>query len=178
MINIFKNTKISKITAVIILFCLSSFSFKVNASGRIANEVNLPAGTRVELETVQTINSQTQVGETIDFKVRADVSIDGKVVIKAGSIAKGTVMSSSKPKGLGKEGKVEIQVKNVTAVDGKIVPLSASSVSREGEDKATISILLGIFICILFLFMKGKDGVIPAGTTTDAVVASNVKIAV
>ncbi len=178
MINIFKNTKISKITAVLILFCLSSFSFKSNANGRLTNEVNLPAGTRVELETVQTINSQTQVGESIDFKVRADVTIEGKVVIKAGSIAKGTVMSSSKPKGLGKEGKVEIQVKNVTAADGKIVPLSASSVSREGEDKSTISILLGIFVCLLFLFMKGKDGVIPAGTTTDAVVASNMKIAV
>ncbi|MFM6948980.1 MAG: hypothetical protein ACKOWQ_08205 [Aquirufa sp.] len=178
MINIFKNTKISKITAVLILFCLSSFSFHSNAYGNLATEVNLPAGTRIELETVQTINSQTQIGESIDFKVRADVSVDGKVVIKAGSIAKGTVMSSSKPKGLGKEGKVEIQVKNVTAADGKIVPLSASSISREGEDKATISILLGLFVCFLFLFMKGKDGVIPAGTTTDAVVASNMKIAV
>jgi len=178
MLKFFKNKIASRTTALFVLFCLSAFSFKSNANGRIAQDVTLPAGTRVELETVHTINSQIQVGESVDFKVRADVTIDGKVLIKAGSIAKGNVMSISKPKGLGKEGKVEIQVKNVVAADGKIVPLSASSISREGEDKATLSILLGLFICILFLFMKGKDGVIPAGTATDAVVASNMKIAI
>lgn len=179
MTNFFKKTGVKTPLAAILLFCLSSFSFNANAFAVRANEVTIPAGTRIDLETMSTINSSTiQAGETVDFKVRTDVSIDGHVVIKAGSVAKGTVVSASKAKGIGKEGSVEIQVKSVNGVDGKMIPLSGAGIARTGDNNQVLSIVLGLLVCLLFLLIKGSNGIIPAGTSTDAVVASNTKIAV
>lgn len=179
MITLFKKKSISRMTAMLVLLCLSAFSFNASAFSTRAADITLPAGTRIDLELISTINSASvQAGESVDFKVRADVLVDNNVVVRAGTIAKGTVVAANRAKGIGKEGNVEIQVKNVAAVDGKLIPLSGSGVSRKGEDNQTLAIVLGIFVCILFLMVKGKNGEIPAGTTTDAIVASNIKIAV
>jgi hypothetical protein len=179
MTTFFKKTLVKNPIAAILLFCLSCFSFNANAFVHKAGEVTIPAGTRIDLETMSTINSSTiQAGETVDFKVRTDISVEGQVVIKAGSVAKGTVVSASKAKGIGKEGSVEIQVKSVNGVDGKMIPLSGAGVARTGDNNQVLSIVLGIFVCLLFLLIKGSNGIIPAGTSTDAVVASNTKVAV
>jgi hypothetical protein len=175
MTNFFKNSIVKKTTAALLLVCLSTFSFHVQAAG----EIIIPAGTRIELETVQSISSELiQPGEPVDFKVRADVSINGVVVVKAGTLAKGVVITSDHAKGIGKEGNVEIQVKNVQAVDGSFLPLSSNSIARKGENNAVLSIVLGVLVCLLFLLIKGKNGVIPAGTSVDAIVASNSKVVV
>ena len=173
MSNFFKNSLIKKSTAAFLLFCLSTFSFHAQAAG----ELVVPAGTRIELETVQTITSELiQPGESVDFKVRSDVSINGVVVIKAGTLAKGVVTNSDRAKGIGKEGNVEIQVKSVSAVDGSLLPLSSNALARKGENNAVLSIVLGVLVCLLFLMIKGKNGVIPSGTAVDAVVAANSKV--
>lgn len=175
MTNFFKNSIVKKTTAALLLVCLSTFSFHVQAAG----EIIIPAGTRIELETVQSISSELiQPGEPVDFKVRADVAINGVVVVKAGTLAKGVVITSDHAKGIGKEGNVEIQVKNVQAVDGSFLPLSSNSIARKGENNAVLSIVLGVLVCLLFLLIKGKNGVIPAGTSVDAIVASNSKVVV
>jgi len=176
MTNFFKKSIVKKTTAAFLLVCLSTFSFHVQAA---AGEIIIPAGTRIELETVQSISSELiQPGEPVDFKVRADVSINGVVVVKAGTLAKGVVITSDHAKGIGKEGNVEIQVKNVQAVDGSFLPLSSNSIARKGENNAVLSIVLGVLVCLLFLLIKGKNGVIPAGTSVDAIVASNSKVVV
>ena len=172
MTNFFKKSIVKKTTAAFLLVCLSTFSFHVQAA---AGEIIIPAGTRIELETVQSISSELiQPGEPVDFKVRADVAINGVVVVKAGTLAKGVVITSDHAKGIGKE----IQVKNVQAVDGSFLPLSSNSIARKGENNAVLSIVLGVLVCLLFLLIKGKNGVIPAGTSVDAIVASNSKVVV
>lgn len=175
MFNFFKKSIVKKTTAGLLLACLSTFSFHAQAAG----EIIIPAGTRIELETVQSISSELiQPGEPVEFKVRADVAINGVVVVKAGTLAKGVVITSDQAKGIGKEGNVEIQVKNVQAVDGSFLPLSGNSIARKGENNAVLSIVLGVLVCLLFLLIKGKNGVIPAGTSLDAIVASNSKVVV
>lgn len=175
MTNFFKKSIVKKTTAALLLVCLSTFSFHATAAG----EIIIPAGTRIELETVQSISSELiQPGEPVDFKVRADVAINGVIVVKAGTLAKGVVITSDHAKGIGKEGNVEIQVKNVQAVDGSFLPLSSNSIARKGENNAVLSIVLGVLVCLLFLLIKGKNGVIPAGTSVDAIVASNSKVVV
>jgi hypothetical protein len=163
--------QISLILAVSILF----MSFKIRGNG----EVVLNAGTSIPLETVSMIQSDlVSVGQIIDFRVKYDVKVDGKTVIAAGSIAKGQVMRAQKAKGLGKEGFVEIQIKSVTAVDGQEVFLTGGNVYQEGADKETLSILLGVFICILFLTMKGKNAQVPPGYQVTSSVATTMKIKV
>ena len=58
------------------------------------------------------------------------------------------------------------------------MPLTGGMASIEGEDKSTKSVLLGLFICILFLFQKGGDAAFSPGTTIDAFVANSVDIEV
>lgn len=90
---------------------------------------------------------------------------------------KGQVMSVE-PNGLfGKAGEVSVQVKSVNAVDGTKVMLSGSNISDTGKSKLGAAIILTI--CCLFGFLiHGGDGEIPAGTHFDAMVASNVDLAV
>lgn len=165
-----------KFPIVIILFiAFANMSFRPNVNG----DVLLNAGTPVALETIGVIVSEgATVGQLIDFKVRADVKVGDKIVIPAGSIAKAQVSRVQAPKGLGKEGFIELQLKSVKAIDGKEVQLSSGNIYKEGQDKSTLSIVLGIFVCILFLFMKGKNAEIPPGYQVDATVASNVTISV
>jgi hypothetical protein len=160
---------------MLMIFSFANLSFRVAPTG----EVVLNAGTLIPLESIGTVSSANlTAGQTLEFKVRTDVKVGDKVVIRGGSIATAQVTRVNAPKGLGKEGFVELQVKSVQAVDGKTVLLSSGSISKEGDSKATLSIVLGIFLCFLFLFMKGKNAEIPPGYQLDAVVASNVTVSV
>lgn len=175
MFKALQNSKVKIPLVILMLIAFTNLSFRPNVSG----DVLLPAGTPVALETIGVIVSEgATVGQLIDFKVRADVKVGDKVVIPAGSIAKAQVSRVQSPKGLGKEGFIELQLKSVKAVDGKEVPLSSGNIYKEGQDKSTLSIVLGIFVCILFLFMKGKNAEIPPGYQVDATVASNTTISV
>jgi hypothetical protein len=175
MINKILKSIYLKPVALLLATCMLSMSFKMNEKG----EVVLNAGTNVPLETVGIIRSdQVTVGQTIDFRVKHDVKVDGITVINAGSIAKGQVIRAQKAKGLGKEGFVEIQIKSVTAVDGQEVFLSGGNIYQEGQDKQTLAIVLGIIVCLLFLTMKGKNAEIPPGYQVMANVATSVTIKV
>ena len=163
-----------KSVAVMLSLAVLNLSF---GSVPVEQAVVLKAGTVIPLETMNVIKSNNAtVGQTIDLRVTRDVMAEGQTVIPAGSIAKGQITRSEKAKGLGKAGFLSIQIKSVTAVDGQEVYLSGGNVSEEGEEKQTIAIVLGLFVCILFLFMKGKDAEIPPGFSFNSNVASTINI--
>ncbi len=173
MLKTFINPLVAKPTAWLLLTCLSFFSFRATN----LQEVTVSAGTPIALETAQTLYSDgVQSGQTVDFKVKSDVKVNGVVVIKAGSIAKGLVTRASMAKGLGKEGQIEIQIKSVSSVDGQQIPVVGNNIYRQGEDKQTLAIVLGVVLCILFLTMKGKNAEIPMGTSVDATTAANITV--
>lgn len=141
------------------------------------NEVILKAGTYIPLEVISEINTENiTVGQMIDFKVSREVSVDKDVVIPYGSIAKGQVIRFEKRKGIGKGASIQIQLKSVTAKDGSEVILTGGNLSEQGDDKLVLSIVLSIFVCPLFLLLKGKQAVIPAGTAISATVAVDTPI--
>lgn len=89
---------------------LSTFYFHALAAG----EIIIPAGTRIDLESVQSISSELiQPGESVDFKVRADLFINRVVIGKIGTLVNGVLITSDYAKGIGKEGNVEVKVKSV-----------------------------------------------------------------
>ncbi len=172
MITTIKKSLLFKMLSIFLAFNLL-FVNSISAN----EKVTLNAGTSIILETVSFLKSDLLVpGQLIDFKVKYDVKVDSKTVIKAGTIAKGQVTRSQKAKGLGKAGHLEIQVSNVAAVDGTIIPLASSNLYQEGEDKESTAIVLGLLICILFLTMKGKNAEIPPGTEINASSAGTVYI--
>jgi hypothetical protein len=173
MISKIHNSVYVKHIALLLVVSVLSMSFKISGNG----EVVLNAGTNIILETVSRIQSDlVSVGQTIDFRVKYDVIVDGKTVVAAGSIAKGQVMRAKKAKGLGKEGMVEIQIKSVTAADSQEIFLTGGNVYQEGEDQQTLAILLGVLVCILFLTIKGKNAQIPPGYQVTSSVATTMKI--
>jgi hypothetical protein len=139
--------------------------------------VVLNSGTTIPLETISLISSgSVQPGQTIDLKVRNDIKVGDKIVIAGGALAKAQVTKVSEPKALGKQGIIELQVKSVQAVDGQTINLSSGSFGKEGQDRLGISIGLGVFVCLLFLLLKGKDAEINPGYQVDAVVATTTSI--
>ncbi len=157
---------------VVLIIALINLSF-IAPNGT----VTLKAGTPISLELATFINTLTiQTGQSVDFKVKSDIKVDDKVVIPAGSIAKGQVIRADKAKAVGKPGAITIEIRSVTAVDGQIVPLSGGNIYREGEDKQALSIVLGVLICLLCLLIKGKEVVILPGTSFDTNVAANIDI--
>lgn len=173
MITKIQNSFFTKPVATLLAISILFMSFKMNDDRNVV----LNAGTNVSLETVSMIQSdKVTVGQTIDFRVKYDVKVGDKTVIPAGSIAKGQVMRAQRAKGIGKQGFVEIQIKSVSAVDGQEVFLSGGNVYQEGEDNQVIAILLGIFICILFLTIKGENATVPPGYEMSSSVASTMHI--
>jgi len=163
--------------SIVFLLTISILFMSFKAPG--GSVVTLNAMSRIGLETVSSVPSTTATaGTSIDFRVTHDVIAEGKVVIPAGSIAKGQVVRSDYARGLGKPGFVEVEIRSVTSVDGQEIYLTNSSLRKEGKDKSGTAIILGVLICILFLTMKGEDAVIPSGYQISASIASNYNIEV
>lgn len=172
MFKIFKKLNIIKPLSIILACSVLSLSFNTRKE-----TVTLRAGTPIPMETTTALSSNYLIiGRTVDFKVTQDIMVDGNVVVPVGSIAKGQVIRVERAKGLGKAGYIAVEVKSVKAVDGTIVQLGGGDIYNEGEDKQTLAIVLGIAVCILFLTMKGKDALVPAGYDVTPLVAISAEI--
>lgn len=81
--------------------------------------ITLRAGTVVSLTLNEEVNSdEIYVGNTLDFMVRSNVTVNGKVVIAAGSIAEGWVRKVKRGCN-GACAEITITVENVQSVDGQ-----------------------------------------------------------
>src|SRR5207253_40954 len=89
--------------------------------------VKIPEGTVVELETAYTINSQlVRTGDAVSFRVINPVIVGGEVVIEKGATATAIVTKAERGGHFGRAGRIEWEMKEVTAVDGSRIPLGTS----------------------------------------------------
>jgi len=79
--------KPTRVIAVIFVLCSC-----IAASSGIA--ATLPAGTTITVSAVSSFNSTTPVGRSFEGRLARDVSVNGRVVLRAGSTAFGRVTSS------------------------------------------------------------------------------------
>lgn len=150
-------------------------SMKLAAAG--AGKSTLAAHTPIIIRCTETISTRDIVsGGEVNFAVVNDVKdASGNILIKAGSPVTAQI-SFVKTKGMiGRSGEVTVTDFHTTAVDGTYVPLSGS-VSARPDDKMTLSIVLSVLVCPLFLLLKGDDAQVPAGTTKTAYTISEVHI--
>lgn len=173
MRNLLQKAWIMKPLVAVMILSFMNLSFT-----SAENKVVLKAGTFIPLEVISEITTENMtVGQLIDFKVTKEVTVDGNVVIPYGAIAKGQVTRFEKRKGIGKGASMQIQLKSVTAKDGTEVILTGGNMSEKGNSKLALSIVLTVLlVCPLFLLIKGKHAVIPAGTALSATVASDTYI--
>ncbi|GAA3948031.1 hypothetical protein GCM10022406_32320 [Hymenobacter algoricola] len=137
----------------------------------------LRAGTLIVLETTNPLSSRdAQMGQNVSLRVKYDVMVSGRAVIKAGAPGSAQVINAEQRKGMGKEGSLAIRPSVVQAVDGQMIPLTGSGTSSAGTDTKGAAIGLAVVVSPLFLLKKGKDATIAAGYELQGSVASETTI--
>jgi hypothetical protein len=131
----------------------------------------LEDGTPVKLRINRTIASDdSKQGDTVDFEVLQDISVNGTWVIQKGGIAYATVTEAQAKRRMGRAGKLDINIDCVKLLTGDKAALRAVKEVKGGSH--TVGMTAGIVATSLvffpaapfFLFMHGKDISIPKGT--------------
>lgn len=151
-------------------------------SSQIHAAVQLPAGMEIKVEFIQDVSSKyVKPGDLAPIKLVEDISVGGITLVKAGAMGTARVVKVEKAGKPGKPGSLELQLAEIDmegaykTVDGAKIQLEAvdGPIIVKGKSKKTMS-----YIFIFGLFIKGTDGVIPAGHMVAAKVKSDVMIVV
>lgn len=100
--------------------------------------VTLRAGTPVSLQLNEEVSSENlEIGNTVEFTVRTNVTVNGKVLIATGTIAEGYVKAVKKTcegdKCSGYCAEITITVESVQAVDGQRIFLNGKPYKMKGN---------------------------------------------
>ena len=134
------------------------------------DSVLLVDGTPIHLILMDDLQGkELKVEQTVHFKVREDLVIDSKLIVKTGAEAIGHIESISKNGLLGKSGRLVLQFDSVATVSGgKLLLRGGAGVSGgKGGALTTISAL-----------WYGPDARMPVGTMINAYVSQDQRIAV
>ena len=143
----------------------------------------LEDGTPVKLRINRTISSgDSKQGDTVDFEVLQDISVNGTLVIQKGGIAYATVTEAQAKRRMGRAGKLDINIDYVKMLTGDKAALRAVKEVQGGSH--TVGMTAGIVATSLvffpaapfFLFMHGKDISIPKGTEITAYTNGDLKL--
>lgn len=129
----------------------------------VADQVVLREGTEIRVSNRVSLTSKKAVtGDPVDFVVDQAVSVNGIVIIPAGTPAYGQVSNAERNGHLGASGKLDLAVNYVRVGDVKIRVRGARASSGNSGTGATIAttVLLGP----LGLLVHGKSANVPAGT--------------
>ena len=140
--------RIKKVIAVILIPALFVITMPVNSFAN-PDPVKVKAGVPVILRLTEEVSSKTKnVNENVAMEVARDVIVDGKIVIKAGTPASGTVSWAEKAGMLGKEGKIQITADSTKTVDGQKAQLRAT-VTNMGKSETVMSVIMSL-LCSVF----------------------------
>lgn len=147
-----------------LVFMHLSFGPAFSAVKSISTDVKLPTNTRIKLSTMDNISSDiNSAGEEISLQVAENIAVNNKIVIPAGTVAVGNIVSLDKRSFLEKGGRISVELLYTTAVDGTRVPLRGTYTTA-GASKIGKMLALSLIITPLFLLMRGDHAVMAAGT--------------
>jgi hypothetical protein len=135
-----------------------------------AQNVLLPAGTPVHLVLMDDLQGKNiQAKQMVHFKVREDIIIDSRVIVKTGAEAIGHIESISKSGLLGKSGRLVLQFDYVAAVSGTKIQLRGGAGVSGGKGGA---------LTWESALWYGPDANLPVGTIINAYVIQDQQISV
>ena len=139
--------------------------------------------TPVRLRLNRTISSaDAHVGDTVDFEVLDDISVNGTLVIPKGGLAFATVTEAQSKRRMARGGKLDINIDYVKLASGEKAALRAvKDVKGGGHTGGMVGGMVATSIVFFpaapfFLFMHGKDISIPKGTEITAYVNGDMKL--
>ena len=127
-------------------------------------------------------SATAKAGDQVPFEVTEEVDVDGVPVIAKGGQALATVTDASPKKSMGRGGKLDVNVDSVRLIDGEKAQLRAVQDNKGGGH---VGAMTGAMVATsivffpaapLFLFVHGKDIVIPQGTEVTAFVQGDMKL--
>src|SRR6266403_168685 len=137
----------------------------------------------VKLRINRTISSaDCHVGDTVDFEVVQDVSVNGTLVVPKGGLAFATVTEAQAKRRMARGGKLGVNIDYVKLVSSEKAPLRAVKDLKGGGHTGVMVggiVATGIVFfpaAPFFLFMHGKDITIPKGTEITAYVSGDVQL--
>lgn len=136
--------------------------------------VTLPANTVFKISLNDDVSSKVnQVGDVVNFTVQEDVKVGDVLVLPRGTQGSGVVTKVTKPKSFGRSGALDISFDQVFSVDDEAIPTVLGPESKEKlkMEAAAVgasaigALALGPVGLVGGFFVKGKDVVMPQGTT-------------
>ena len=113
-------------------------------------EVVIPTGTLVPIRFLSTLSSKNnKTGETFDFQISENVFLDNKLIIPVNSEGVGKITKAKKATLLSRPGKLEIEFKSVSALDGTSLNLILGEEAEEENKRLYVAVGVGILGLII-----------------------------
>src|SRR5215510_391673 len=132
--------------------------------------ITLDDGTPIRLRTTNTnSSSDAHTDDRVDFEVVDDVKVGDVVIVRRGTTAIGTVIEAQSKRRMGRGGKLNVNIDFTKTVTGDKVSLRGVKDGQGGGHAGAMTgAMVGTAIVFwpaapLFLFMHGKDIVVPKG---------------
>jgi hypothetical protein len=143
----------------------------------------LEEGTPVRLRINRTVSSaDAHTGDTVDFEVLDDITVNGTLVIPKGGLAFATVTEAQPKRRMARGGKLDMNIDYVKLASGEKATLRAvKDLKGGGHTGGMVGGMVATSIVFfpaapLFLLMHGKDISIPKGTEITAYVNGDKKL--
>ncbi len=151
------------------------------ASVSLAQQIEIPSGTRVSCRLEQAISSATaEQGQQVQLSTTEDVKVGDHVVIPQNATVIGTIVEAQEKRRMGRTGKLDFSIDKVRAADGEFVPLRYTVNKREGGSHAVSTGVMTAGAAVLFwpaapffLLRKGKDVTINKGIVLEVFTDQN-----
>ena len=108
-------------------------------------EVVIPAGTLVPVRFLSTLSSKSnKAGETFNFQISENVFLDNKLVIPTNSEGVGQIIEAKRATILSRPGKLEIEFKSLSALDGTSLSLILGEEAQKENERIVVAVGVGI----------------------------------
>lgn len=121
-------------------------------------EVAIPAGTLVPIRFLSTLSSKNnKAGEAFDFQISENVFLDNKLIIPVNSEGVGEITKAKRATILSRPGKLEIEFKSVSALDGTSLSLILGEKAEEENKRLYVAVGAGI---LGFIILSNPIGLV------------------
>lgn len=138
-----------------------------NGAAAPAARLLLPAGTRIDLVTRDSISTKkNEKGDLLYLKVAAPVTVDGAIAIPADTIVVAQLTRAEKRGAFGRSGKLDVQLLYAELPGGPL-RVSGTLEARGKKDAGDGAATAAAFLVLPFL-PTGRSAEIPAGSEVSA----------
>lgn len=121
-------------------------------------EVVIPAGTLVPIRFLSTLSSKNnKAGEAFDFQISENVFLDNKLIIPVNYEGVGEITKAKRATILSRPGKLEIEFKLVSALDGTSLGLILGEKAEEENKRLYVAVGAGI---LGFIILSNPIGLV------------------